>query len=332
MTPTARGAERTRPIPVGPQTESRELFDGKGRGAWAYLRAFWRRSYREGITGLSGMVAYNLMLALFPFALLVLFIFGQIIDSPTIEDSVIEDLERLFPAVGQATLENTLGNIRERSTTIGLLAALGAIWIGTSFWGAMDTAFCRIYHVECRGWVEQKRFALMMLVVTMLFLAATVVIPVLEGAVLSNADDLPVIGGIDIIVNVFLLVGALGLTFVIACLIYYFVPKGHMPWWAVWPGAVFLTLTAGLAQWVFPFYLIEVSTVKEVGGAIGFFLIALIWFYLLSLALLAGAVINALRFELDRTGTLVEGFHAIDDDRPSPSGGRQTIVDDRPQP
>ena len=31
--------------------------------------------------------------------------------------------------------------------------------------GAMDTAFCRIYHVECRGWVEQKRFALVMLVV-----------------------------------------------------------------------------------------------------------------------------------------------------------------------
>ena len=31
---------------------------------------------------------------------------------------------------------------------------------------------------------------------------------------------------------------------------------------------------------------------------------ALIWFYGLSLALLAGAVINALRFELHDTGTL----------------------------
>ncbi len=50
-----------------------------GRGIWVYLRAFWQRAYREGITGLAGMVAFNLMLALFPFALLVLFIFGQII-------------------------------------------------------------------------------------------------------------------------------------------------------------------------------------------------------------------------------------------------------------
>jgi membrane protein len=299
---------------VSPQTESRELFERMGRGAWAYLRAFWTRAYREGITGLSGMVAYNLMLALFPFALLVLFVFGQVIESPAIEDSVIDDLERLFPAVGQETLQSTLDGIRNRSTTIGVLAAFGAIWIGTSFWGSMDTAFCRIYHVECRGWVEQKRFALGMLVVTMLFFASTVMIPILESAFVATAEDLPLgLGELDFLPNVILLSGALLVTFMIACLIYYFVPKGHMPWRAVWPGALFLTVTAGLAQWIFPFYFVEVATVREIGGAIGFLLIALIWFYLLALAILGGAVINALRHEIDRTGTLAEGFRAIRD-------------------
>jgi membrane protein len=313
--PEAPGSRDAPAAGIGPQTESRELLESLGRRPAAYLRAFWRRAYREGVTGLSGMVAYNLILAVFPFALLVLFVFGQVLESPTIEDSVIRDLEQLFPAVESQTLENTLADIRNRSTTIGLLAVFGAIWIGTSFWGAMDTAFCRIYHVECRGWVEQKRFALGMLVVTMLFFASTVVIPVLESTFLATADDLPFgLDDLEFIVNVALLGGALFLTFIIACLIYYFVPKGHMPWRAVWPGAVFLTVTAGLAQWVFPFYLVEVSTVKEIGGAIGFFLIALLWFYLLALALLAGAVINALRFELHQTGTLAEGFSAVKTD------------------
>ena len=41
-----------------------------------------------------------------------------------------------------------LDHIRDSSTTIGLAAAIGALWIGTSFWGAMDTSFCRIYHVS----------------------------------------------------------------------------------------------------------------------------------------------------------------------------------------
>jgi membrane protein len=297
---------------VGPQTESRELFERMGRGLWVFLRAFWKRAYREGITGLAGMVAFNLMLALFPFALLVLFIFGQVIESPTIEESVIRDLEQLFPAADTNTLENALTNIRESSTTIGVLAIVGAIWLGTSFWGALDTSFCRIYHVECRGWLEQKRFSLGMLVVTVLFFASTVLIPILESAFLSTADDLPFgLGELSFFPNAVLLFGALFVTFSIACLIYYFVPKGHMPWRAVWPGAMFLTITAGIAQGVFPFYLSEIATVREIGGAIGFFLIALIWFYLLSLGILAGAVINALRHEVDRTGTLIEGYSTI---------------------
>ena len=273
--------------------------------ALRYLRAFWNRAYVENITGLSGMVAYNLVLALFPFALLVLFVFGQVLQSPDVEATVLEDLQRLFPAVEQASLETTLNRIRDSSTTIGVVAAVAALWIGASFWGAMDTAFCRIYHVECRGWVEQKRFALVMLLGLTLLLAASVVIPALEALIVSSADDLPFgLGGIQGVASALLLVGALIVTFIVVCSIYYFVPKGHVPWRGVWPGALFFTITIGIANAVFPFYFAQISSIDRVGGAIGFVLVAMIWFYAVSLALLAGAVVNALRFELHDTGAL----------------------------
>ena len=98
------------------------------------------------------MVAYNLALALFPFALLVPFIFGQVIGTGDLEETVITDLQGIFPAVESDAVASAVERIRESSTTIGVAAAVGAIWIGASFWGAMDTAFCRIYHVECRSW------------------------------------------------------------------------------------------------------------------------------------------------------------------------------------
>ena len=272
---------------------------------WRYLRAFWERAYSENITGLAGMVAYNLVLALFPFALLVLFVFGKILQSTDVEANVLLDLQRLFPAVESDTLANALDRIRNSSTTIGVVAAIGALWIGTSFWGAMDTAFCRIYHVECRGWVEQKRFALVMLLGLTLFLAASIVIPALEGLVVSSADDLPFgLGNIQGVVSALLLVGALAVTFLVTCTIYYFVPKGHVPWRGVWPGALFFTVMIGIANAVFPFYLTEVANIDQVGGVIGFILVALVWFYLVSLGLMAGAVINALRYELHDTGVL----------------------------
>jgi YihY family inner membrane protein len=270
-----------------------------------WLRAFWQRAYRENVTGLSAMVAYNLMLAVFPFALLVLFVFGQVLKIGGVEASVLDDLQRLFPNVEQETLTDVLNRIEQNSTTIGIAAFLGSLWIGASFWGAMDTAFCRIYHVECRSWVEQKRFSFAMLAVVLLFIAASIFLPTMESTLIASTDRLPLgLSSIKAIDTVLLLGAAILIVFLICCVIFWAVPKGHMPWRAVWPGAAFVTLCAGLANWLFPFYLANVSSLSRFGSTLGFVLIALLWFYVLSLALLAGAVINSLRHELHDTGEL----------------------------
>src|SRR4051794_15364175 len=270
-----------------------------------WLRAFWRRAYRENVTGLSGMVAYNLMLAVFPFALLVLFVFGQVLKIGGVETSVVNDLQRLFPNTEQHTLTDVLTRIQDNSTTIGIAAFAGSLWIGASFWGAMDTAFCRIYHVECRGWVEQKRFSFAMLGVVLLFIAASIFVPAIESGVVNSTDRLPFgLSDIKAIDTILLLGAALLITFLICVVIFWAVPKGHMPWRAVWPGALFVTIGAGLANWLFPIYLSNVSSLSRFGSTLGFILIALLWFYVLSLALMAGAVINSLRFELHDTGEM----------------------------
>ncbi len=270
-----------------------------------WLRAFWNRAYKENITGLSGMVAYNLMLAVFPFALLVLFIFGQVVNSSDIELSVVRDIQRLFPNIEQDTLQHAIDRVRASSTTIGIAAAVGGVWIGASFWGAMDTAFCRIYHVECRGWVQQKRWSLVMLLALLLLLAASVTVPTVESAVLTSANSLPF--GLDqwgAVRTAIVVIGGLFATFLIISAIYWAVPKGHMPWRSVWPGALFFALVTSAGNYIFPLYLNNISDLHRIGGTIGFILIALVWFYAISLVMLAGAVINSLRHEQDDTGSL----------------------------
>jgi membrane protein len=275
------------------------------RQSRTWLRAFWRRAYGENVTGLSAMVAYNLMLAVFPFALLVLFIGGQVLKIGGVEASVLDDLKRLFPNVEQHTLSDVLNRIEENATTIGIAAFVGSLWIGASFWGAMDTAFCRIYHVECRGWWEQKRFSFAMLAVVLLFIAASIFLPAMESTLVASTDRLPFgLSGIKAIDTILLLVAAILITFAICCVIFWAVPKGHMPWRDVWPGAAFVTASATLANWLFPVYLANVSSLSRLGSTLGFILIALLWFYVLSLAILCGAVINSLRHELHDTGEM----------------------------
>ena len=84
--------------------------------------------------------------------------------------------------------------------------------------------------------------------------------------------------------------------FVALCVTYALVPAGRMPWRCVWPGALGATLAIGVLDYVFPLYLSNVSTFR-VGTSLVFILIALVWFYALSIIVLAGAVVNELRFE-----------------------------------
>jgi len=287
------------------------------------LTAFWRRAYEENITGMAAMVAYNLMLSVFPFALLLLFITGKLLQSPDVQATILSDLSEIFPSTEQDTLRSTLDQLQSNSTEIGIVAIVAGLWIGASFWGAMDTAFCRIYHVECRGWLAQKRFSLIMLAVVAVFLAASVAVPAVESLLVSGIEDLPLgLSRVDLLINALVIAGGLVLSFLILCLIYWVVPKGHLPWRAVWPGALFMAIAGAVANTIFPLYLVNVSTVGEFGRIVSFVLIALIWFYALALGLLAGAVINALRFELHDTGTL-RGMTADFPVQPPPAEERE---------
>ena len=273
------------------------------KSAWRWLGTFYRKAYEDNITGLSGMVAYNLLLSVFPLALVALFIAGQVLESPDFEQSVLEDLQELFPSAADGTLARALDRVRDNSASFGVIALIASIWFGSSFWGALDTAFCRIYHVRCRTWVEQKRFALVMLVVVLVLMAATVALPALQSLLVSSAEDLPLglseVGGLVYAATIVL---GLLLMFMLLCLIYWAVPNRFVPWRAVWPGAAGATLAIGIVDYAFPAYLSSVSTIARFGTTFVFVLIVLLWFYALAIIILGGAIINAMRFELHETG------------------------------
>jgi YihY family inner membrane protein len=264
---------------------------------------FWGKGYEDNLTGLAAMVAYSLLLSLFPVALIALFVAGRVLRSEEVTQSVLNDLQRLFPSATEADLRSALRSVRSSSTTAGVLALVGSAWVATSFWGALDTAFCRIYHLPCRSWVRQKVFALGMLVVVLAFFAASVAIPAIQGLWAASAHDLPLgLNHVEGLVYAVSLAASLVLLFAILCLIYWRVPKGAIPWTCVWPGALVATLAMALVDWGFPLYLAEASTLRSVKGVVVFVLIALVWCWALSLILLAGAVVNELRFEDRRDG------------------------------
>jgi membrane protein len=261
------------------------------------IAAFWRKAYEENVTGLSGMVAYNLLLSIFPFALVVLFIGGRVLRSEELQASLLADLQRIFPTAADTTLSEGIRRLQETSPTVGIAALVASVWFGSSFWGALDTAFCRIYHCDCRTWVQQKVFAVGMFAVVVLFVAATISVPTIQALLVSGARDLPLgLSNVKGLVYAMTLSIGVVVLFVTLCAIYRLVPKARMPWAAVWPGALGATLAIGVVDLGFPLYLDNISTLR-IGTSAVFVLIALVWFYVIALIIISGAVVNALRFE-----------------------------------
>jgi YihY family inner membrane protein len=269
---------------------------------------FLNRAYTNNLLGLAAMLAYNLLLSLFSFALIALFIAGRVLQSPTLEKSVVSDLADLFPSVTTQAINNVLDGVRTTSLTLGILSVLASIWISSSFWGGLDTAFCRIYHVRCRNWVEQKRFALGMFVVMIVFIAITVFGPALQSTIGASARSLSL--GVSETKSLVLWVSsAVGLLilFGLLCLIYWTVPNRLVPWRAIWPGASITTVLIGGLAYLFPLYLSRLSTLSQLKTQFVFVLIALVWFFAIALSILCGAVANAMRFEMHDTGSLRVG-------------------------
>jgi YihY family inner membrane protein len=247
---------------------------------------------------MASMIAYNMLLGIIPVALLSLFVAGQVLSSHAVSHSVLQDLQEVFPGTAQGTLDSLLDQIRTSTTSTGVLALVASLWLGSSFWGALDTAFDQIYHGPSRGWLRQKRFAISMLFVVLLFMVATVAIPTVQSLLRAGANKLP----FDLAHVAGLVYGAslafsLALLFVCLVIIYSRVPHLKVPWRAVWPGALGATVAIAVVDYAFPAYLTNISNIAHFGTTIVFVLIMLGWFYVVALIILGGAIVNAMRLE-----------------------------------
>ncbi len=257
------------------------------------MREFGRIVWDANVTGLSSMLAYNMLLGIVPLSLLGLFAAGQVLSSSSIEHSMEGTLQDFFPGTTKHTLDTLLHQVASSTATTGILALVASLWLASSFWGSLDTAFSRIYGISSRSWLAQKRFALGMVLVLVLLLISTVAVPALQSLLRAGAVHLPyVVSHVHAFVYGASLAFSLLLMFACLATIYKRVPNCKIPWHATWPGALAATIAIGIVAVAFPVYLSSISTIARVSSTIVFIVIVLGWFWIVALIILAGAVMN----------------------------------------
>ena len=175
----------------------------------------------------------------------------------------------------------------------GLLAfsVIVAFWALSRGFAGLVRALDVAYDLEeRRSWARIRLTGLALAMMTIIAISA----------VIAALVVIPFLDSVDVLVSI--LRGPVAFVAVMtwATTVYHIAPNHHTPWrWDI-PGALLTTALWLALALGFGFYLSIAGTGNQVVGAVGALLVALTWIYLMAMALLVGAELNAVL--ADRAG------------------------------
>jgi membrane protein len=263
---------------------------------WSELLArTWRDAWEDDVLGLAAQLSYYFFLALFP---AILFVLALASFFPLA--NLTDDIGRAVgPFVSREVLELIQDQMRRLGNNDnGGLLTFGvaiALWSSSSAIVSIIGALNRAYDIEeGRPWWKVRLSAIgLTLAVAGFFVIALGL--VLGGATI--AGSLGRMTGLGGMLEQIWLVAQWPLVFGLVVsaigLIYYFGPDADQDWVWITPGAVVATLLWLIASLLFKLYIARFTDYNAAYGTVGGVIVIMLWFYVSSLAILAGAELNA---------------------------------------
>jgi membrane protein len=257
------------------------------------LLDFWNKFNNDWSWNLSAALAYNLLMAMFPFCTAALAILGLVLGglSPQQYNTLVNHFIEVFPSATSAQISAILnGASKALSKANGILwiITIGfAIYYGSRLFVLMENCFGIIYHKRPRTFIAQNITAMGMLI---LFI---VLIPISIGAGALTVLAISLLpgqfsGGIVDVIQ--FLAGYLA-AYLLFQAIYIIIPNQKIRFRKSWLGAATAALLLQLYVVFFPLYIEHF--LSGLAAAIGSVIILLIFFYYFSMILILGAEINA---------------------------------------
>lgn len=249
------------------------------------------RTHRDDATFLAAGVALYLLLGLLPTLAAAVSIYALAADPAQIQQH-LAGLDRVVPdAVFELTVDQLQLAARRSDNELGLTAA-GAVFVALySMRASADAVLTAIEHVEgarprWNGWrrvVLTIGIAMGALVALVTLLAVVVAVPA-TSATLDQANRSWLF---TLRWPVLVAIGVWSLS------AFYALGAPRRPLRLVVPGALLATAIGLVASFGVSYYVTELAGYRSLYGAFGGAMIVLIWFYVVSLAVVIGAVTNA---------------------------------------
>ena len=273
-------------------------------GSWADALKRTVREFRDdNLTDWAAALTYYGLLAIFPALVALVSILGLFGEPRTTTDAMTQIVSDLGPETAADTFSGPIESItadRGRAGALFVLGLAGALYSASGYIGAFMRASNAIYEVkEGRPFWKRRPLQIVVTLVMVLLLALVALALVLSGPLAEAVGEAVGLSGTA--VTIYGLAKWPVLAFVVLlllALLYYVSPNVQLPafrW--ITPGSALALALAVLASLGFAFYVANFGSYEKTYGTLGGVVSFLVWLWIVNIAVLLGAELNA---ELER--------------------------------
>lgn len=281
--------------------------------SWKYIAGKSAREFVDDqAPDLAAALTYYAVLSIFPALIALVSILGLVGEAESTTNRLLDIMGSFVPADAMGQLEPIVSRLASnQGAGLGLVIGLAtALWTASNYVNAFSRATNRIYEVaEGRPFWKLRPFMYVLTLVLLVLVALVGLLLVVSGPVAQAIGEAIGLGSTALTVwNIAKWPVILLAIIVVVALLYYFTPNIKQPkfrWISI--GAVIAILVAIVASVAFGLYLANFGNYEATYGALAGVIIFLLWLWIMNLALLFGAEVDA---ELERGRQLQAGIPA----------------------
>jgi membrane protein len=249
----------------------------------------------DNCLNLAAQLAYYFFLALFP-ALLFLVAIVSFVPIDNLMDTITQTLSRVAPGEVITIIRDQITKIaHDQNGGLLTIGMLGTIWSTSSGVNAIIDTLNQAYDIEeGRPWWKVKVTALGLTLALGLFVVIAFILVVAGPTLAERAAAWFELGpAFEWSWKILQWPVVFSLISLAIAIVYYYAPDAEQEWVWITPGSILATVLWVLISLGFKFYVAHFGSYNATYGTIGGVIVLMLWFYVSSLAVLAGAEMNA---------------------------------------
>jgi membrane protein len=287
------------------------------RIAWTlrdYAKRVWDNSGEDNIFFLAGGIAFNILLAIVPFVLLLVSGLATLLNhsaDETVADitAIIDSLLPPHAETAGSPVHKLLLDVIGARGTVGVFSAIGFVWFSTRLFGSLRTVLADVFDIETeRGIIQGKIFDIQITIVaTLLLVAYTAISAYLALATTRGIEIFERLGiRADLMGRVEYGIGRLIAFAFVATMffaLYKFLPNRRIRWQTALLAAVFTSSMFEVAKSVVAAYVAEFNPRSLYTGTLYALVIVVFWVYYAAMIFILGGEVGQV-YELRRVRRL----------------------------